>query len=146
MPAYMTVAELSSHFYNENLNQITRNQDSIAEEAIAMAVSEAKGFLNKYDLDKLFGNETTAAVVVDTNLKMKVIDIAAFQLITLANANVDYDKYQARYLMAIDKYFRLIQKGDISPQGWILRDTTDQVAPNGSAVAFSSNPKKTFHV
>ena len=135
--AYLEKEDLYSHIYEENLDQITRDDDDKADAAIEAAVAEAKGFLNKYDLTKLFDGSVT-----DANLKMKVKDLAAWHLIVAANPNIDYAKFEGRYMLAIDKYFKLIQCGKISPEGWIFRDTTDQEEANGSAVEWSSNKKR----
>lgn len=152
--SYITKDDLRTQFYEENLDEIIRfSEDDDAEaqaraeallaDAIAAGISEAKGYLSKYDLLALFGNDDTDPTVTDINLKEKTKCIIAWNLIHLANPSIDYTKYQDRYTMAID-WFKGIQKGNIVPEGWPYQENIPET-PDGDNVIASYNEKRTNH-
>lgn len=152
--SYITKDDLRTQFYEENLDEIIRysadddpEQQAIAEallaDAIDAGISEAKGYLSKYDLLQLFGDDDTDPTVSDINLKEKVKCIIAWNLIHLANPAIDYQKYQDRYTMALD-WLKGIQKGNIVPYGWPYQETITET-PDGSNVTASYNDKRTNH-
>lgn len=115
-------------------------------EAIAAALAEAKGYLRKYDLLKLFGAGATAATVVDANLKSKVKDLACWHLIKLSNPNISVAMFRTAYEDARDDYFMEIQKGNIDPEGWdYVTDDEDTSRTEGQGFFSSSNDKRTQH-
>jgi hypothetical protein len=54
MQNFLFPDELKTHVYEENANEITRNDDNIIDEAIDTAIEECKGYLTKYDLVATF--------------------------------------------------------------------------------------------
>lgn len=127
------------------MDEISRDDDSIVTDCIEAAISEASGFMGMYDVDALLGTPSTNATVEDKNLKRKVLDIAKFYLVTLGNANIDYESTVNTYQMSIDNYFKLIQNGKLSPSKpkWPYVDTTTQpTPPEGDRIEWSSNKKR----
>jgi hypothetical protein len=84
--------------------------------AIDAAIAEAKSYLSRFDRTKLF-DDGDPDFVVDANLKNKVKDIACWQLIKLANPNIDVAMFRVAYEDA-RSWFRDIQKGNADPEGW----------------------------
>lgn len=138
--AYLQKADLATHLYGENIDEITRNDDSIVTTAINAAVSEAKSYLNKYNLDNLFGDPPTP---LDENLKNKVKDVACWHLISLANPNINYEVFRDRYEKAL-RWFEFIMKGQLDPQGWPYKaDDPDSNYNEGGSITWDSQPKRT---
>lgn len=54
---YLTPEELKTHLYGENMESITRGDDTLVICAIDGAIQEAKGYLSAYDKDKIFAAE-----------------------------------------------------------------------------------------
>ena len=99
----------------------------------------AKSFLTRYDLAKLFGDDTvpTSTTVPDTQLaalKQCVLDIAAYKLLSLSNINYELAKFESLYLAAM-KWLKEIQQGIAIPEGWPLRDTSAETYPDGDQVS-----------
>jgi len=142
--AYLTKAELSTHSYIENINAISRNDDDVVTNAIDAAIALAKSYLSRFNLSKLFDPEAEG-FVDDINLKNKVKDIASFNLITLANTNIDYDIFDNLNKNAI-AWLRDVQKGQADPDGWPYKDDdADTDYPEGTAVSMISNTKRNNH-
>lgn len=146
MALIITVADLKTHFYSENIGEISRSDTTIIQEAIDTAIAEAKAFLGKYELPALFGTSTQNPTVNDANLRSKVKDLARWHLILLANPNIDYADAEKRYKYAIDDYFKAIMTGKMEPEGWPYHDSSTDPAPaKGNEIAYSSNPKRSNH-
>lgn len=141
--AYLTKEDLSTHIYPEIAEEITRSDDDLIDEAIGSAIDEAKSYLSRYDLDKLFGDPPTPA---DRNLKNKVKDMACWHLIRLANPNVNLELFRTIYKDAIT-WLTGIMKGQANPAGWIYLDMANvQPPPDGDTISYSSNPKRQNHL
>lgn len=112
--AFLTVAEMKTHINPGVRNAITNFDDSIIQDAIDAAISEARGYCSRYDVVALFesGNR-------DAMLLMYVKSIAKWHFIALANPNIDYADAQVRYEFATSK-LKDIQSGKIIPHGWPL--------------------------
>lgn len=138
--AYLQASDLSTHIYPEIVSEIVRADNTLADNAISTAISEAKSYLSKYDLTKIFADDFS-----DENLKNKVKDLACWHLIKLANPNIDLALFRTAYEDAI-KYFDKIIKGLIDPDGWPYKpDDPDTPFPEGSSVTYSSTRKKCQH-
>lgn len=138
---YLAKADLKTHLYGENVEEITREDDTIVEEAIAAGIAEAKSYLSKYDLDKLFDPDATG-YVADVNLKNKVKDLVVWHLVSLANPNIQYDVARDRYEDAI-KWFTNVMKGQADPAGWPYPADDDDTAVNeNGTVTYVSNTKR----
>ena len=140
--AIITRADLATNIYAEIITEITRNDTSIADRAIATAEQEAKMYLGKYDLGALFGNSRGAdATVNDEYLRSLVKDIACWHLLRLSNTSIDLAVFRTAYEDAIGA-LKSIMSGQAQPQGWPYIDTTGETTPKGDAINFSSNPKR----
>lgn len=134
---FLTVDELKTHLYAENIDEITQGDETIAVAAIDTAVSEAKGYLSAYDIVAIFGaTGANRNALLLTFLK----DIAAWHLINLCNAGSDLKLRQDRYERAI-AWLRGVQKGEISPD--LQKAETSDEKPG--AITFGSNPKRNNH-
>ncbi len=145
MAFIIQLADLKTHIYTDVLNEIVRDDNTIAEEALATAIDEAKSYCSRYDLDKLFGTPSTNATVTDANLKSKLKDLARWHICKLSNVNIEADVAKAAYDDAI-KWFNTVAAGKSAPAGWPYRDTTTLPAlPEGNEISYSSNPKRSNH-
>lgn len=134
-------SDLNTAIYQETLDEITRADDTLLTRAIAAAISQTKFYLGRYDLLQLFGSDTVDPTVKDPYLKTLVVDLAAWQVIKLANPNIDYNHLRTCYDDAIE-ILKSIMKGQANPDGWPYVDTTGETAPNGDAIEYSSQCKR----
>jgi len=134
--AFLTKDELNTHLYGELVDAVTRNDDTIIESAIDGAISEAKGYLGKYDVTAIF-----AATGSNRNqlLLIFVKDIAVWHFINLANPGIDYESKQDRYNAAV-RWLKGVQRGEISPD-LPLDESTDQPG----VIIYGSNTKRENH-
>lgn len=139
--AYLVKNDLKTHVYGEMVDEITRADDAIITEAIDGAIAEAKSYLNKYDLSKLF-DPNAVGFFADANLKNKVKDLAVWQVIALSNPNINYEVWQDRHDKAI-RWFEFIMKNQMDPAGWPYKaDNTDTTAVEGATINYTSNTKR----
>lgn len=141
----LQIADIYSRIYKEIVDEITRaeadaEENELITRAITAAEQEARMYLSRYDLVKLFGTADDAPEVIDTFLKNMCVDIACWQLVKLGHPSLSYDHSKTCYDDAIAT-LKAIQKGNASPE-WPYRDTTGQTAPQGSAVAASYEPRR----
>ncbi|MDR3681529.1 MAG: DUF1320 family protein [Flavipsychrobacter sp.] len=137
----ITTADLYTHLYTDVLNEIIRNDSTIADKVISAAILETKMYLSRYDLVQLFGTDTTTPAVQDEFLKSLVKDIACWHLVRLSNAGIDYTTARTIYEDAINT-LTAIKQGDVQPQGWPYADTKDETTPQGDNVAWSGQLKR----
>ena len=141
--AYLTEGDLTSHIYQEVIEEITRNDSNVATEAIEAAIDEAKSYLNRFDTTLLFAENPTPN---DKNLKMKVKDMACWHLVKLANPNINFEVFKEAYDDAI-KWFVLITKGQLDPEGWPEKaDDEETEWPEGGTVYWTSNEQRDQHL
>ena len=141
---FITSADLATNIYAEIITEITRTDNTITDRAIAAAILEAKMYLAKYDLAKLFGTDTTAPTITDEYLKSLVKDLACWYLIRLSATGIDHAAYRAAYQDAIAA-LKNIQSGQAQPQGWPYLDTTSESTPPGDSISWHSNPKRDIY-
>lgn len=142
---YLLAGDFDTHMYSEIRDEIVRDDNDIITKAVAAAVAEAKSYLGKYDLLKLFGSEDVEPTVDDENLKNKVKDIAGWYLIKLANPNINMELFRTLYEDAI-KWFKDIQIGKADPEGWPYKE--DDAATGfdeAGNIQWSSNVKRRNH-
>lgn len=138
----ITTADLATNIYPEIISEITRNDSSIADRAIAAAIQEAKMYLSRYDLLQLFGSDDTDATVHDEYLNSLVRAIACWHLVLLSNTGIDHAAFRTSYEDALNA-LKSIMAGQAQPQGWPYLDTTETIpAPDGDAISWQSNPKR----
>ena len=116
--------DLYTELYDEVISQITRFEvidgdpdktNHEVQEHIDDAEAFLKTFLFKYDLDKLFGTETTEPEIKDHSLKKCVKVTASWFLVRKANPNVNLDKFLVDFMFWV---------GTEEEPGWIygIRD------------------------
>lgn len=125
---------MKTHLHQEDVDVISRGDDTLMTAAIDTAMQEAKGYLSKYDKAVIFettGTERNALLL--TFLK----DIAAWHFLVICNAGSDYKMRQDRYDRAVS-WLKAVQRGDISPD--LPAAETDK-----GTIIFGSNEQKGQH-
>ncbi len=117
----------------------------IVAKSITAAVAEAKSYLSRFDLLKLFGTDVDVPTVEDEHLKSIVKDIACWKLVRLANPNIDLALFRTIYEDAL-KWLTLVQSGKADPAGWPYPEDNPDTDYNESAgVQWDSNLKRRQH-
>lgn len=143
--AYLVKEDLYTHIYEEIIEEITRENDTVVSLCISSAIAEAKCYLSRYDLLKMFGNETIEPEVESEHLKNLVKSIACWALIRLANPNINIELFRMAYEDAI-KFLTKVMEGKAAPDGWIYKsDDPATDFKEGDYVQWSSNQKRTQH-
>lgn len=136
---YLSNDEIKTHLYTDNVDVITRNDDTIVTAAVDAAISEAKGYLSAYDREAIFG---ALAGARNALLLTFVKDIASWHLLNLCNAGSDMKLRQDRYDRAVG-WLKEVQKGNVSPDLPVI------TAPDGTTttggITYGSNPKRNSH-
>lgn len=135
--AFITPEELNTHLYRENIEAISREDETVVIAAIDAAVSEAKGYLSSYDTEKIFSAEGAERNAL---LLIFVKDIAVWHFINLCNAGTELQLRQDRYERAV-AWLRQVQKGEVTPD---LPGIDTDGKPEGIYI-YGSNPKRTQH-
>lgn len=141
--AYITADELRTHLHDEQIETITRGDDTIAQAAIDAAVSETRGYLTRFDTDRIFQASGSRR---NDLLLIFVKDIAVWHLVNLCNAGTELELREKRYDRAVD-WLKAVQKGNVSP------DLPEREAEAGKAdknnpvgpIAYGSNPRRVQH-
>lgn len=142
--AYLVQADFKTHIYAEIITEITRSDTTICPIAINEAISTAKGYLSRFNKTKLFDDGATG-FVNDPQLLAAVKDIAVWRMIRLANPNLSIEMARTNYEDAIN-WLKDVQKGIADPDGWPYKDDdTDTDFPEGNAVSYTSNTKRSNH-
>jgi hypothetical protein len=135
----LTKDDLTTHLYAEIRDEITRGDDAIIDKAIANGESEAKSYLNRYDIATMFNVSFT-----DEYFRSIVKDLVCWHLIKLSNPNVDVALFRTSYDDA-KKTLEKVMKGIIDP-AWPLRtDDTGTPLDESGNVYWNSNTKRTNH-
>ena len=135
--AFITPEELNTHLYRENIEAISREDETVVVASIDAAVSEAKGYLSAYDTEKIFSAEGAERNAL---LLIFVKDIAVWHFINLCNAGTELQLRQDRYERAV-AWLRQVQKGEVMPD---LPGIVTDGKPEGIYID-GSNPKRTQH-
>ena len=141
--AYLTLQELSTHLHDEQVETITRGDNTIAEAAIDAAIAEARGYLTRFDTARIFSASGSKR---NQLLLIFVKDIAVWHLINLCNAGSELPLRQDRYKRAVD-WLKAVQHGDVSPDLPSREPEGGKAEKNNpiGAIAYGSNPKRTQH-
>ena len=132
---YLKVEELKTHAYDEIINAIIREDETIAHASIDIAIEFATSKLMKhYNTDEIFSQEGN-----DRNpLVLKVVkDIAIWELIGLANPNINYSDKKFRYEEAVG-WLTAVYKG--MPAN--LPRVEEPTSENNSFKYFSNPPRR----
>ena len=95
---YLIAGDFDTHLYSEIRGEVIRDDNDILAKAVTSAITEAKSYLSRFDLLKLFGKGEVDATVEDENLKSKVKDIACWYMIKLANPNISMELFRTLYV------------------------------------------------
>jgi hypothetical protein len=130
----LTIDDLKTHLYTEVIETISRDEESLVQEAIDAAELEAVGYLERYDTEDLFSKEDGNR---DKTLLMYLKDMAVWNLLAVSNPDTDLDFREKRYKTALN-WLTKIQGGKLTPKKWVL--STVQTA--NDAFAITSEPKR----
>ncbi len=134
---YITIEELKTHAYSEEINEIIREDQTIAYASIDIAIDFVCSKLMKhYIVDDIFSKQGK-----DRNpLVLKVVkDIALWELIGLANPSINYEDKKFRYQEAVG-WLTAVYKGMPTALPKI------ELKPDNSvSFSWNSNPKRTNH-
>jgi hypothetical protein len=136
---YLTVEELTSHIDDVIINEISQDDQTIAEEAINAAITEVKSALTAYDTEIIFsttGNERNPIVLLYTK------DVAVWHFIQRCNIGTDWDKRKQRYDLA-NKWLDKVQSGSRVPD--LPVPPADSPDGSGQQIKHGSNPKRKNH-
>jgi len=133
----ITNKELFTHLYPEQIAAISDDDHRYLTAAIKGAITQAKGYLHKYDLKKVFQKKGNSR---DDFLVIILKDIAVWHYINIANPNIDLSIREKRYNDAI-AWLRGVQKGDIIPDFPLPQDD-DGNDQNTTGFRIGSNPKR----
>lgn len=146
--------EINTELYPEIVQAITRSTPAEVIEQIKAAEDFCKSYLFKYDLNALFGDDTTdpvtAPTVIDNNLKKTVKIIASYWLVRKANPNVSLDLFREDWELMIGNkevpgWLYDIKEGNINPN-WPYKPDDPETPEDESGVNdgtyWSSNPKR----
>jgi hypothetical protein len=154
---FITVTELKTHLYPEIVNEVARypamtdaeepeptdpEQNEIALEAIKTAISEATGYMSRYDTTIIFN---AAGEGRDAHLVNIIKDMAVWHFIVLANANVELALREKRYDNAIE-YLVRVQSGKVVPDWpYVPQNSSLPGGGAGQSIKFNSNNKRRNH-
>lgn len=139
--AYLSPTELATHLYQEQIDVISREDDTIVLVAIDAAISEARGYLSAYDTERIFSNEGNER---DALLLLHVKDIAVWHFITLCNAGCDIELRKFRYERAT-AWLKEVQRGNITPDLPKVDHDGDGMPDTPAVYLHGSNPKRRNH-
>jgi phage gp36-like protein len=139
--AYLTPENLKTHQYAETIDAITREDDTIINSAIDVSIAAAKGYLSKYNKEKLF-NRLAVGFVDDAKLFSVVKHLTVWEIITLGKPNINTDDARQNYEDAI-AWLESVQKGIVDPDGWPYKDDDANTGlEEGTSISFKSNEKR----
>lgn len=132
MSEFITPEELKTHAYDEEINGIIREDETIALASIDMAIEYAESYLLAlYDTETIFkkrGNDRSTLLV-------KIIkDIAIWELIGLASPSIDYADKKLRYEDA-KGWLKAVNKG-------MATNLPKKEIQESTSFKMSSNPKR----
>ena len=134
---YTSKDELKTHMNVDSIDVITGSDDTIVDAAIDSAVSEAKGYLGRFDIAQIF---SAVGAARNTLLLTFVKDLATWHLVVLSNYQADIEFREKRYNRAVS-WLKSVQKGDVTPDLPLAAVTEEKPAK----IIYGSNPKKTQH-
>ena len=138
---FITNEELLTHLYPESIEAISGDDERSLTAAVKGAIVQAKGYLHKYDIQKVFG---TTGDDRDPFLLIIIKDIAVWHYINIANPNIDFSVREKRLNDAV-AWLKGVQKGDIIPD-FPLPTNDDGTDQNTTGFRFGSNPKRRNHI
>lgn len=142
--AYLLAGDMDTHIYVENRDEIVRSDNTIVYAAIDAAVDEAKSYLSRFDLLKIFGNEDTEPGYSNEHLKQKVKDLALWHMVTLGQANIKIELARTNYEDAI-RWFEKVAERKLNPLFPMPQDDADTDSHENQSIEWDSNVKRNNH-
>lgn len=142
--AIITADDIYSRLYEEQVDEITRDNDALIDRAIDSAIQEVKMYMPKYDLLQLFGTDTIPATVDDTYLKNICVDVAVWTLVKLGRPGIDFAIAKEIY-DSTKKTLKEIQTGTATPDGWPFKNIENTNITNEINVFASGNKRRSTH-
>ncbi len=137
---YITVKEISSHLYGEQVAAISGDNTTDLLEAINAATMEARGYLTAWDIDaELSKNPDASPDTRNPLLLIYIKDIAVWHYINKCNVDTSLELRRDRYGRAVD-WLKEVQRGAVNPGLPALPKENK----TGVIIA-SSNPKRNNH-
>lgn len=134
--AFLSKQDFDSRIYAEILDAITRNDDTIVDVMIDVAISEMKGYLSaRYDTDAIFSQSGSNRHPVILEFAK---DIALYHLHSIHDPAKIPEIRVDRYKRAIE-WLKEVNAGHINPDLPLSQDQKKDY------VAFGSNPKRQNH-
>jgi len=131
--AFLSKSDLLPYILVDELDEITRGDDTLVLSAIMSAEAEARMYLyDSFDVDQVFATSGSGRHQLLVNL---VADIAIYLLVSRVQAGQDVEDRKARYDRAL-KFLRAAAKTD-EYADLPRRETTVQ-----KHIGFGSNPKR----
>lgn len=139
--AYLEIEEMTTHIYQEDMDTISHGDDAAMMSAIDYAIGEVRGYLGKYDADRIF-----AARGKERNpiLLLFVKDVAAWHFCNVCNAGVDIEMREKRYDRAIE-WLKNNQNRKNPDLPAATGNTDAHCSQCGADIAFGSNRKRDNH-
>jgi phage gp36-like protein len=109
--AFLETSEIKTHLYGGIVDEISREDESILQDAIIAATGEVEGYIRAYDTTAIFsatGTERHPTLLLYTK------DIAVWHYIQLANPGVEMELRKYRYEQALE-WLGKVQSGKINP-------------------------------
>ena len=135
---FLTSDELKNNLYGHVIDNITQSDATIAEQAVAAAVSEMKSYLAAYDTAAIFsaaGADRNALILENTKV------IAVWNILKLSNAETLYDVWRERYDRVI-QFMTKVADGAVTPDLPARRGGDGEIATRmrmGSNTKFNHN-------
>lgn len=116
------------------IDEITDGDDALVEASISTAIGEIKPYLFRYDTEKIFGS---AGPEREPLLVRFAVDIAVFELVSIARPDQDLENRRALYKRAID-WLKQVRDDDI-PTGLPKKETE---SPPDATILSGSQKKR----
>jgi len=140
--AFITPKELETHLYKENIEAISREDETILTAGPKHARAERDRELLWWCAHKKIfeatGSQRNALLLIF------VKDIAVWHFVNLCNAGTDLQLRQDRYERAV-AWLRQVQKSDIKPNLPIIDEDGDGKPDTAGEYIYGSNPKRNQH-
>lgn len=141
---YLQKADLYTHIYEEIIETISRENDTIVTTALNAAEREVASYLSKFDLLQLFGDNATPPTIEDAFLKQLCVSVAAWNFCKRDNPNINLEMLRTNYEDAI-KTLEKIQSGKMDPEWPRRQDNPDTTGFSESQTINWSANKKLSH-
>ena len=115
------------------LDEILAGDEPLVDIAISTAIGEMKPYLHRYDVEKIFSAKGEDR---EPLLVRFAVDIAIFELVSIARPDQDLENRRALYNRAID-WLKQVRDEKL-PCGLPLLE----VAPGEADILYHSNPKR----